>query len=316
MGSPSRDERVRGGLLGLLIGDALGVPYEFHPPDALPPLDAIEMDPPPGFARAHARVPPGTWSDDGAQALCLLASLLERGCFDLGDFAERMVRWWREGYLAVDGRVFDIGIQTQTGLIAILQGAAPERSGPAGEWDNGNGALMRVLPLALWHRGDDHELVRDAMASSLPTHGHLRSRLCCAAYCVWARALLEGEDGSWEAAIGRIDEALARLDLLDASVVVELEVIELARAPGGKGSGYVVDCLHSVRGALEAEGFEQVVKRAIALGHDTDTTAAVAGGIAGLREGEAAIPERWRRALRGRELLDPLLERLLVHVGA
>jgi ADP-ribosylglycohydrolase len=82
---PTLHERLEGGLFGLLIGDALGVPYEFHPPQALPPLAEIEMAPPAAFARAHVGVPPGTWSDDGAQALALLASLLDQGKLDVQD---------------------------------------------------------------------------------------------------------------------------------------------------------------------------------------------------------------------------------------
>jgi ADP-ribosylglycohydrolase len=82
------------------------------------------------------------------------------------------------------------------------------------------------------------------------------------------------------------------------------------------GTGYVVDCLHSARFALEQSTYEGVVKAAIALGNDTDTTACVAGGLAGVRDGVAAIPSRWREALRGRELFEPLLLGLLQHRGA
>lgn len=89
----SRRDRIAGGLIGLLVGDAVGVPYEFHPPERLPPLDRIDLVPPPEFARAHPDVPPGTWSDDGAQALCLLASLLHAGELDLDDFGRRLVNW-------------------------------------------------------------------------------------------------------------------------------------------------------------------------------------------------------------------------------
>jgi ADP-ribosylglycohydrolase len=67
--APSRQERIAGGLMGLLVGDALGMRYEFHAPQDLPPPEEIEMTPPPDFRRAHVGVPPGTWSDDGAQAL-------------------------------------------------------------------------------------------------------------------------------------------------------------------------------------------------------------------------------------------------------
>ena len=115
-------ERIEGGIWGLLIGDAVGVPYEFHPPEALPPSAQLEMEPPVGFARAHATVPPGTWSDDGAQALCLLRSLLDKARFDEADFAAKLLAWRERGYLAVDGRVFDIGTQTARALDRLRQG--------------------------------------------------------------------------------------------------------------------------------------------------------------------------------------------------
>ena len=87
---PTREERIAGGLYGLLIGDALGVPYEFHLPEHLPPREQIEFQPPAGFHRAHSGVPPGTWSDDGAHALCLLASLLYRKTLDIEDLGRRL----------------------------------------------------------------------------------------------------------------------------------------------------------------------------------------------------------------------------------
>nr|WP_052556630.1 ADP-ribosylglycohydrolase family protein [Enhygromyxa salina] len=299
-------------MLGLLVGDALGVPYEFHGPEAIPPRDQIEMCPPAGFRRAHASVPPGTWSDDGAQALCLLASLLEHDRLELGDFGMKMVRWFDQGYLAVDATVFDVGIQTQTALERLAAGIDPPQAGPGREYDNGNGSLMRVLPLALWHSGDDQALVRDAMRSSLPTHAHLRSQLCCAVYCVWARHMINGveQHAAWDLAVELMQD-FARAHVNRALVERELAAIDLRRAPAGGGSGYVVDCLHSARLALQHDSFEAVVKAAVAIGNDTDTTAAVAGGIAGIRFGAAGIPARWLDALRGRELLDPLLRDLL-----
>src|SRR5437763_10292615 len=104
----TQKERIEGGLVGLLVGDALGVPYEFSSPEELPPAEAIEFEPPAGFCRAHVGTPSGTWSDDSAQALCLLASLLTCGRFDADDFARRLLCWSEEGYMAVDDRVFVI----------------------------------------------------------------------------------------------------------------------------------------------------------------------------------------------------------------
>jgi ADP-ribosyl-[dinitrogen reductase] hydrolase len=306
---PTREDRIAGGLYGLLIGDALGVPYEFHPPQQLPPRDQLEFEPPQGFHRAHGSVPPGTWSDDGAHALCLLASLLHNDALDPEDLGRRLWNWYDLGYLAVDHQVFDVGIQTRAALETFRAGTPALQSGPRGERENGNGSLMRVLPLALWHTGSDKELTAAAMQQSLVTHGHLRSQVCCALYCLWARRTLEGVADPWA-------EALATFHRLypkghEAHTELELHVRPNTPEPG-RGSGYVVDCLLSARDCVKAEStYEGVVKAAVALGNDTDTTAAVAGGIAGIREGLQAIPERWRKALRGQDLVEPMLQKLL-----
>jgi ADP-ribosylglycohydrolase len=173
-----------GGLVGLLVGDAVGVGYEFRAPERIPSRDQIEMTTPVEFMRSHAGVPVGTWSDDGAQALCLLASLLERGKLSLTDFAGRLLKWLDHGYMAVGGDVFDVGIQTAEALRKLRDGVSPLESGGASEMDNGNGSLMRVLPLALCHTGTDEALVRDAHLQSMPTHAHPRSLIACAFYCL------------------------------------------------------------------------------------------------------------------------------------
>src|SRR6266536_2238376 len=172
---PTRKKRIEGGLVGLLVGDALGVPYEF---EEIPPLEQIEFVPPPGHWHAWPGTPPGTWSDDSAQALCLLASLLECGRLDPEDLAGRLLRCHAEGYMWVDGRAFDTGATTAVALRAYRSGQPALAAGPTGEQDNGNGSLMRVLPLALWHQGPDADLVADAQTQSRVTHGHLRSQLC------------------------------------------------------------------------------------------------------------------------------------------
>ncbi|MEI2827780.1 MAG: ADP-ribosylglycohydrolase family protein [Dermatophilaceae bacterium] len=316
---PSRGERCRGAILGLLVGDALGVPYEFHPASTIPDYAAIEMVPPLGFHRAHAAVPPGTWSDDGAQALVLLESLLRCGRLDTDDFGAGLVAWLDRGRYAVDGRVFDVGIQTSSAVRRIRDGHTAANAGRTDAEANGNGSLMRVLPLALWHRGSDESLIQDAFAQSAVTHGHLRSKLACALYCLWVRRILDGYPvaEAWAHARASVESRYA----VGSPERAELELIVPARGQWeDRGTGYVV---HSLRAALTLTGavcrdgrseqpldYTAVVKGAIALGDDTDTTACIAGGIAGLVVGESGIPSRWRAALRGRELLDPLLAAL------
>lgn len=301
--------KVRGGLWGLLVGDALGVPYEFNHPDDLPARELLEMAPPPSFRRSHQGVAPGTWSDDGALSLALLDSLLTEDSLDLEAFGLNIVAWARKGKFAVDGVVFDIGIQTSQAVSNLKRGMPAAESGPTLVECNGNGSLMRVLPLALWHRGDSSELVQLAHAQSLPTHGHPVSQVCCALYALVAHILLEGAlmGESWELAISHLAE-LYRDQPVHAQA---LSAVLAERNTAPRGSGYVVDSLWSVHAVCQEPTFEAVVKSAVALGRDTDTTACIAGGLAGIRFGFDAIPRRWRDALRGRDILDPLEAKML-----
>jgi ADP-ribosyl-[dinitrogen reductase] hydrolase len=307
---PSIEQRISGGLVGLLVGDALGVPYEFHRATDIPAFELIEMSPPADFRRAHG-VPPGTWSDDGAQALCLLASLLAKERLDIHDLANRLRNWEGVGYMAVDFAVFDVGVQTQRALQRLAVGVAPAQAGLRGESDNGNGSLMRVLPLALWHRTRSSGLAADAGLQSSVTHGHARSRLCCAFLCFLACGLLQGE--SVELAWQRSADELRPLVGPDSEDRDELEfILDRSHAAKVSGSGYVLDSLWSARHCLEqASDFESAVRRAIQLGNDTDTTACIVGGLAGVIHGINGMPRRWREQLRGAELYQPLLSALL-----
>lgn len=304
-------DRIRGGLYGLLIGDAVGVPYEFHAPAEIPPIDRIDMTPPAGYHRAHAAVPTGTWSDDGAQALCLLDSLLTVGHFDLDDFSDRLLRWYRDGLWAVGGVVFDVGIQTAEALSALCGGMRPEHCGNLRPEGKGNGALMRVLPLALWHRGTDAELIADAHAQCLITHAHLTNQVCCALYCLTASVLLRGKP--FAAARAEAVQTLQALYAHAPAYRAELELLQPDETAfwRGEGSGFVADSLRSAFMVLqEAFSYEDAVKRAIALGNDTDTTACITGGLAGILFGYEDIPQRWLDALRQKEDAEAMLARL------
>jgi ADP-ribosylglycohydrolase len=304
-------ERIRGGLLGLLIGDALGVPYEFHSASQIPPLAQIEYTPPPNFTRSY-NVPPGTWSDDGALALCVLASLLDCGRLDADDLGRRFVNWYDQGYMAVDANVFDVGIQTGRTINAIKRGVPSLQAGSTEERALGNGSLMRALPLSLWSLDTDHTLIADAMAQSRLTHGHLRAQICCALYCLWARRILQDHTEPWADAVATLRSVWP--DSTTERAELDFHIRPDDDAPGD-GSGYVVATLRSARWAVESTSdYTSAVRAAISLGNDTDTTACVAGGIAGLLYGAQNIPEDWRSQLRGREALTPLLDMLSASV--
>jgi len=321
MQSMSDDTYIRSGLYGLLIGDALGVPYEFHDASEIPPNEQIKFQPPTGFRRSHKGVAPGTWSDDGSQALCLFESLIEHPELDLVDFSNRLVRWRDEAHLQAGGRVFDVGTQTSRALKRIKNGHPPQLAGGRTEQENGNGSLMRVLPVALLHnpaRESDFALIDKAMRQSLPTHAHPRSQLCCAQLVLWADGLRQklNEDDAWNRAAEILTRFAAGADgahtyrSFAADLAEECQRI-LVPVPGyvPSGSGYVLDSLWSARWAMRNRPYKAVVRAAVQLGNDTDTTAAIAGGLAGIRDGYVAIPKRWVALLHGRSLVDPLIAR-------
>lgn len=305
--------RIKGGLYGLLVGDALGVTYEFHSADSIPPFEEIEMTPPDNFNKTYPNVKAGTWSDDGAQALCLLNSLLENDRFSLTDFSMKLLAWYDTGLWAVDNVVFDVGIQTSEALNTFRNGVSPEMCGNVRPDGKGNGALMRVLPLALWHRGTDLELVNDAHRQCLITHANITNQVCCALYCLVARRLLEGMD--FNAALSHSVQNIREIyaDMSDYN-----EEFEFRLQPDepdiwrGNGSGYVIDSLRSAFMIMREAGcYEDAVKRAVSLGNDTDTTACILGGLAGIAFGYDSIPERWINTLRQKASVEELLSKLL-----
>ena len=306
----TKQDQLKGAIYGLLVGDAVGVSYEFLLAEQLPAYDQIEMLPPNNFAKTYPHIPVGTWSDDGAQALCLLDSLLYKNKMDTEDFMKRICNWYQCGYMAVDFQVFDVGVQTAEAIRNYLSGVPLLQVANNDVLANGNGSLMRVLPLAIWHQGSDIQLIEDAYAQSHVTHAHLRSKVCCALYCLWARSILNGLDieAAWSDAVTKLRAYLK--DKPD-----DLEQLEYYIRPDelekGTGSGYVVDCLKSARYALKQTTYQDVIKTAIAFGRDTDTTACVAGGIAGLYFGFDSIPESWLAQLRAKDLVEPLLVKLL-----
>jgi ADP-ribosylglycohydrolase len=150
--------------------------------------------------------------------------------------------------------------------------------------------------------------VRDALLQSRTTHGHLRSGVCCAIYCLWARAILDSRLDAWAWA----QERFRQLFPEETPERVDFETKILPHQTSfNRGNGYVVDTLFSAVEAMGAGDYEAAVKASIRFGYDTDTTACVVGGIAGLRDGLEAIPARWLKRLRGKAMVEPLLAALL-----
>ena len=297
-------ETLRGAVYGHLVGDAIGVPYEFSAPDA---SRVVEV-------RGHGahNQPPGTWSDDGALMLALLDSLLSAG-FDPDDQGRRALTWWDEGAYTPDGDgAFDIGGATSAALSRLRAGTPAIDAGGTGDRDQGNGSLMRILPLALVDvPNDDGALVERAHLASRVTHGHPSCQVACALYVLLARTLVERPGGDPEAALALATDRLLAVYEGEPAFGSVLRALLAHRSRVKKpGGGWVFDTFWSAWEAFaSAESFRETVERSIRYGHDTDTTAAIAGGLAGLRWGADRIPDEWLSALRGRELVEELLER-------
>jgi ADP-ribosylglycohydrolase len=303
-------ERLAGAVFGHLVGDALGVPYEFQPAER---IGAVEW-------RGHGThdQPAGTWSDDGALMLALLDSLLTVG-FDPVDQARRALDWQSKGAYAAGGQVFDIGNATSAALARLRDGTPPEQAGAVDAL--GNGSLMRVLPVPLVFRStDDAELVAHATRSSRVTHGSAEAQVACALYALIVRRLIQGVTQRAEALVdarASLRTVLGSVGLPGSLAAESPEAALLALDafetwPGRSGRGRVVDSFWSAWDAFcEAPGYRETVVRAVGYGNDTDTTAAIAGGLAGAYWGIEGIPSAWQRGLRDRALAQELADRLV-----
>ena len=300
---PNDRQRLIGGLLGVIVGDAIGVPWEFQPANTAP-------RPTPAAGFESFQQPPGTWSDDGSMTLALLESLLEVG-WDLDDQGQRFLAWFDDAQYTATGVCFDSGIATTAALDRIRAGTPAARAGSDGDRAQSNGGLMRILPVALMGRElSDADLIARAEAGTRVTHAHPRVVVASAIYVLVARALLRGE-----APRPAIDWAVATLGNLYASTPERRELIASCLVhKEGLGQAYVADSLLSALTALEqGNSFRDVVELAISYGHDTDTTAAIAGGLAGIQYGAAAVPEEWMVAMHaapGWFIVDTLAHRL------
>jgi len=261
----TRPRELRDAVLGEAVGDALGVPFEFRERDS---FECTGMT----GGGSHAQ-PAGTWSDDSAMMLATCDSIKTCGRVDVDDMRLRFEAWLRMGSYAIDG-VFDVGCTTSSALQA--------GHGMKGEWDNGNGSLMRIAPLAFCDATDDE--VRDVSGI---THAHHVSYETCVEF------------------VHVLREAIADPVALHARLVAEHGETPRRRIRSG---GFVRDTYEAALWCVSTtQSYRDCVLAAVNLGDDTDTTAAVAGALAGTIYGATSIPEEWLDVLRGTEIIESCL---------
>lgn len=284
-------DRAVGALVGLAVGDAVGTTLEFSPK----PSRAVLFD---MVGGGPFRLAPGQFTDDASMSLALADSLLADLDLDARDLMERFVRWWRKGEYSVTGTCFDIGITTAEALRRFEQTGEPF-AGSSDPRKAGNGSLMRLAPVAVRHWADRERLLRVARDQSRTTHGAEAAVTACE---ILAELLADAITGQPLQQLLQGDAARRAVGFRSGQPRDEV-----------RGSGYVVASLHAGLWAVtRTSSFRDAVLLAANLGEDADTTAAVAGQIAGALYGLSGIPETWLDRLAWRQTIERKAERLFL----
>ena len=302
-------------IMGVIIGDALGLPVQFLSMEELSKAPVTGMR---GFGTFN--LPPGTWSDDSSLTLATLESIQRNDAVVYEDIMENYADWLIDGHFTPYGYAFDQGSTCVRAITNYVKGSDTEHCGITGEYANGNGALMRIMPVCLyayekekaglWSETDALQCVHKVSAL---THNHIRSQMACGIYFFLVRAIIEEEGTLMEKMQKGIDDAnvFYRTDVLNLlewtryGRIFDLETFALTEEKDIKSSGYVVDSLEAaIWSLITTDSMEKALLKAVNLGADTDTVGAIAGGLAGLHYGYESVPVEWRKVIvKGEEIL-------------
>ncbi|MCF0227096.1 MAG: ADP-ribosylglycohydrolase family protein [Methanobrevibacter sp.] len=288
--------KVKDGIVGFVVADALGVPVEFSQRDELLKKPVTDM-----IGYGTYNMPPGTFSDDSSMTLATMASIVNNnGEIVYEDIMNEFIEWWQNSKYTQYDNTFDIGNTTSVALYNYMKGANVFDCGLLGDRDNGNGSLMRILPLA-FIKDIDYKTIENV--SGL-THGHPRSKLACVFYVEFAKSILNDNDKSIKEHVSIASDKIKDYykdsneikkfkRILDGSIFDDdIDTI--------KSSGYVLSTLEAVIYILgNTNSYKEAVLGAVNLGSDTDTVGAISGGIAGLFYGYDDIPVKWINKIKG-----------------
>jgi ADP-ribosylglycohydrolase len=309
-------KQIESVLLGVAVGDALGVPFEFLPRGT---FIAVDM-----AGHGTHDQPIGTWSDDTSLTLCLAWAMSKHWDTEniLNETALSFLRWRDDTEFTAHGAVFDVGNATSRAINKLRKGVPPTGSGGDTVKDNGNGSLMRIAPIAFFVAGRPQAECFDIVRKvSSITHAHPISVLSCIIYVEYLLKLLQSSDkfAAFEATRKEIMDALMKGALNNYYRNEITDYFMPLIFPGNKwhtfeksdikSGGFVADTLKaSIRCFIATENYRDAVLEAVNLGEDTDTTAAVTGGLAGAYYGfdNNGIPPEWIKALAKHETISDI----------
>jgi ADP-ribosyl-[dinitrogen reductase] hydrolase len=294
----SSQSRFRGCLAVLAAGDAVDTTVEFKARGSFEPVTDM-------LGGGVFGLEPGQWTDDTSMALCLAESLIECQAFNAEDQMDRYVRWSNEGYLSSTGRCFDIGNTVSRALRNYSTYGNPN-AGDDSEFSAGNGSIMRLAPIPMFYCYRDAELSQAAAASSITTHA---ARECVEACVLLSQMIVRALRGDPREAVFSHAEApesfAPSIEAINAGSYKHKTESEVT------GSGYVVPSLEAALWAVwTTNNYRDAVLAAANLGDDADTTAAIAGQLAGALYGYESIPENWREQLTMHEQIVAYADRL------
>lgn len=307
--------KVKDGFFGHAIGDAMGVPIEFKDREELLKKPVTSMI---GYG-SHS-IPEGTWSDDTSREIATIDSIVNKKKIDYQDIMMNFYYWLKDNKYTPHGEVFDAGRTCVQSIVNFSKGIELLECGQRDIYSNGNGSLMRILPVAYYchykkcREDEIYEIVKNV--SSL-THAHEISILGCYIYVNYVMFLLNGKDKLSAYNMVKLvdyskfsEGALSKYSRILKGNIIHLSVNDI------KSGGYVVDTLEaSMWVILNANNFKDAIIGAINLGGDTDTVGAVTGGMAGIIFGYDSIPEKWLNKLARKDYLEELFakfEKMLV----
>jgi ADP-ribosyl-[dinitrogen reductase] hydrolase len=309
-------QKIEIGIMGVIVGDALGLPVQFKDRSWFIRNPVSEMIGPGVFNK-----PKGSWSDDGSLTLALASSLVSG--YDPEVIMKEFEAWLFYGKYTQDGEAYDMGQTTTNAIMNYHRGIPLSKCGGRSYYDNGNGSLMRILPLVFYLRTYfGRSFTRDPLAMkiihevSALTHAHELAKMSCGIYLSIANELCDGKpiraavkDGHVYAMayydhdpdFEKVKTEYPRLDDIDGFALLT------ERAIGS--SGFVKDTLEAALWCLlKSNSYEEAVLKAVNLGYDTDTTAAVCGGLAALAFNK--IDPNWINLIHHRDQVTEICEAL------
>ena len=307
------------GIMGVVVGDALGCPVQFESRKEVARHPVTGMR---GYGTF--KLPEGSWTDDSSLTIALLESIRRTGKIDLDDIMGNFMKWLYDGEFTPYGKSYDIGRGTMQAINRYRKNGNAKKCGGDEQWNNGNGSLMRIIPACIYctvmeNNGmySDRDAIDAIHSVGSLTHAHIRSNIACGLYFFMVKNILIGDGSLKERMQEGITQGFAFYESCPAGKenlhyydrLKDLDDFKSLPADKIRSTGYVVDTLEAAIWALiTTDSFDQTLLKAVNLGDDTDTVGAIAGGLAGLYYGYESIPGEWLSAIKRREWIEEMCE--------